>query len=211
MSRRRDLSDAERALWRRVTRDVAAYGAADSEEDAAAGRVRGAEEAVRPRPAIRPSVKAAKPSKGAPPSAFGAGDPRLDRRLRRRSGRLAVDRVLDLHGLNEIQAHLVFERTIADAAAAGCRCVLVVTGKGGAASATAMARRRLAPDRNPGDEDDRYNDYRDERRGVLRRRFLEWIDSPRVRSLIARVSKARPKDGGDGAFYVFLKGARRDP
>lgn len=68
------------------------------------------------------------------------------------------------------------------AAADGARLALVITGKG----------------RPPAQSDA-------SRGGILRTRFLDWIEEAPVRSLIARVSQARPRDGGAGAFYVFLK------
>jgi DNA-nicking Smr family endonuclease len=73
----------------------------------------------------------------------------------------------------------------------GCRCVLVVTGKGAQAP-----ERDYAPESTP--------------RGIIRRRFQEWLDEEPLRAMIARAAPAAPRDGGAGAFYVFLKskGAR---
>lgn len=90
--------------------------------------------------------------------------------------RIAIERTLDLHGMTQVEAHRAMLRFMASAAADGARLVLVITGKGGA----------RAP-------------------GVLKSRFLDWVEAPPLKGEIARVSPAKQKDGGAGAFYVFLK------
>ncbi len=55
-------------------------------------------------------------------------DGRTQRRLFR--GDVAIDRRLDLHGLTAAQAQIKLNSFIEDAAYSGCRCVLVITGKG---------------------------------------------------------------------------------
>ena len=62
------------------------------------------------------------------------------------------------------------------------RLALVITGKGRSAAVEAGARP-----------------------GILRSRFLDWIEEAPLKTQIARVAPARAKDGGAGAFYVFLK------
>ncbi len=44
--------------------------------------------------------------------------------------------------------------------------------------------------------------------GVLRRRAPEWLAEPPLRPLIAGLSEAHQRHGGQGALYVALK--RRD-
>jgi DNA-nicking Smr family endonuclease len=117
------------------------------------------------------------PARRAPSiGAMFAGDPRQDRHVARR--RREIDAVLDLHGLTEAAAHARFRLFVADALRSGARIALVITGKG----------------RGGGDG-----------AGVLRRRFLGWIDEPAMRAHLARVAPAHPRDGGEGAFYLFLK------
>lgn len=82
--------------------------------------------------------------------------------------------------MTQVEAHRALLRFMASAANNGVRLVLVVTGKG---RATAL----------------------DARGGVLRSRFLDWVEEPPLRGEIARVAPAKQKDGGAGAFYVFLK------
>lgn len=90
--------------------------------------------------------------------------------------------------MTQIEAHRVLLQFIAAAAHDGARLVLVITGKGKPDSPAA-------------------------RTGVLRSRFLDWIEEHPLKNDIARVAPAHQKDGGAGAFYVFLKrkrtGARR--
>lgn len=151
--------------------------------------------------------KTPNPSRVPASPAFGAGDPGLDRRLVRKGkgGRAAVDFVLDLHGMTEAVARALFERTIKRAAADGFQCVLVITGKGGPASASAMAQRRRGGEPWRTHDDPYAAPWSDSRPGVLRRRFFDWVDAEAIRPLISRVSQARPRDGGTGAFYVIIK------
>lgn len=193
MKRRRGLSAGEDALWRKVTRDVRPIRkkpprAGDpgpelgetSRETAAPVRSR------RPGPSVKPTAPRARKGRSLP--ALQAGDPALDKKARR--GRIAVEKTLDLHGLREIGARTRLIAFIETAAREGCRCVLVITGKG-----------------QPASEAD---PFAERPRGVIRRRFEEWIDEEPLRSLVTRASQAQPKDGGAGAFYVFLKAGRKN-
>lgn len=107
---------------------------------------------------------------------FGGGDPGADRRASTR--RLPIDRTLDLHGMTQVEAHRALMSFIASARGDELRLLLVITGKG------------RAPDLRP---------------GILKSRFLDWVEAPPLRSEIARVAPAKAKDGGAGAFYVYLK------
>jgi DNA-nicking Smr family endonuclease len=40
---------------------------------------------------------------------------------------------------------------------------------------------------------------------VLKRRLPDWLAAPGLRSLVAGVSPAERRHGGEGAFYVALK------
>lgn len=190
--KRRRLSGEESALWRRATRDVRRL--APGEAGPPAGPVLGetTREAVfpvvsNPSPLRFPTITQGR--KTAPPaSVFDQGDPAAERRLRR--GRLAVERRLDLHGLTQAAAHVRLMGFLEQAARDGLSCVLIITGKG--------AR---------GAEDDPYRSRAP--RGVIRMRFMDWIEEEPLRSLVARAAPAAPKDGGAGAFYLFLKKRRQ--
>jgi len=86
---------------------------------------------------------------------------------------------LDLHGMTQDQARAAVHAFVARQHADGARAVLVITGKG------AM-----------GD-------------GVLRRRVPEWLAEAVVRPMIAGLSAAERRHGGDGALYVALRRRHR--
>jgi DNA-nicking Smr family endonuclease len=41
--------------------------------------------------------------------------------------------------------------------------------------------------------------------GVLRRRAPEWLAQPPIRPMVAGISEAHRRHGGEGALYVALK------
>ena len=90
-------------------------------------------------------------------------------------GREPIGARLDLHGLDQDRARDALEAFIVQAQIRGCRAVLVITGQG-----------------RSGD-------------GVLRRRTPEWLAGPRLRGIVAGVSAADRRHGGEGALYVALK------
>jgi DNA-nicking Smr family endonuclease len=87
----------------------------------------------------------------------------------------AIAARLDLHGLDQDRARAVLHGFIERQHAEGARAVLVITGKG-----------------MLGD-------------GVLRRRVPEWLAEPPSRALVAGLSAADRRHGGEGALYVALK------
>jgi len=173
---RRPLTDAERDLWRRAVRDV--RPARSIPIDAAP--VKSIDQPLSPRRTPRAGQSAKPHNQTLPPHfVFGGGDPAFDRAAATR--RIAIDRVIDLHGLTQTEAHRLLLARIPEAVAKGERLVLVITGKGGAMRSGGQSR------------------------GVLRTRFFDWVEEHPLKALIARVAQAKPKDGGAGAFYVFLK------
>jgi len=82
---------------------------------------------------------------------------------------------LDLHGLDQERAKAVLENFVKRAWDEGYRAVLVITGKG-----------------VQGD-------------GVLRRRTPEWLGAPHMAAIVAGISEAHRRHGGEGALYVALK------
>jgi DNA-nicking Smr family endonuclease len=98
-----------------------------------------------------------------------------NRRRRIALGREPIGAVLDLHGLDQDQARAALERFLGRAQDEGHRAVLVITGQG-----------RLGG-------------------GVLRRRLPEWLAAAPLRSVVAGLSAAQRRHGGEGAFYIALK------
>lgn len=97
-----------------------------------------------------------------------------------RKRRITVEREeisarLDLHGYDQDRARAVLEAFLTRAWDDGYRAVLVITGKG------------LQGD------------------GVLRRRTPEWLAAPHLSRIVAGISEAHRRHGGEGALYVALK------
>jgi DNA-nicking Smr family endonuclease len=121
----------------------------------------------------------------------------LDRRSgdKLRKGQMPVDAKLDLHGMTQNAAHAAVTRFVESQQSAGARCVLIVTGKGGAGD---PFRPKKAPDRFT------YSAGR----GVLRDALPRWLNEPRLRAHIVAVQPASRAHGGGGAMYVLLKRKR---
>ena len=92
-----------------------------------------------------------------------------------RRGQAPIHARFDLHGHTQASGMAALLDFVYRERHSGARCVLVITGKG-----------------------------RDGE-GVLRRRFLDWIDSPAARQHVSGWSQAHAKHGGGGAFYLFLR------
>jgi DNA-nicking Smr family endonuclease len=105
-------------------------------------------------------------------------DKRTGEKLRR--GRLPVEARLDLHGMTQAEAHHALVDFIAGRQASGCRCVIVITGKGS---------------------------YRGGA-GILKEAVPRWLNEPANRQHILAFSHAQPKDGGTGALYILLRRSR---
>jgi len=133
VSRRRDLTGDERALWRRVARTVKTKRPLPPEDS---------EAAVEP-PARRPSAKKTAPgapiTRPKPPLAAPLADRAGEKRVRR--GALEIDDSIDLHGMTQDRARAAVESFLADSQARGCRVVLIVTGKGRAGEEGVLKRR----------------------------------------------------------------------
>lgn len=134
------------------------------------------------KPASAPAAPSRPVARPAPPPELAAGDyAAMDRRTadRFRRGKLPIEARLDLHGMYQDAAHTALTGFITEAAAAGKRCVLVITGRGSR-----------------------------EGSGVLRARLPEWLNQPPCRAHVLAFTTARPEHGRDGAFYVLLRRKR---
>ena len=113
----------------------------------------------------------------------------LDKRTKEKliKGKMPIEGRIDLHGMtqNQAQHHLI--SFIQQSYHAQKRCVLVVTGKG--------SRHK---------EDTGIVSERSER-GVLRARLTEWLYNTPLSHIVLSHSHATPRDGGSGAFYIYLK------
>ncbi len=132
-----------------------------------------------------PRTPAPKPAPPPPvPDLVPGRAPGLDRRnaLRLRRGLLPIEARLDLHGMTREQAAAALDRFVRAARRHGRRCVLVITGKG---------------TRGPGGEG-----------GAIRRELPLWLNGAALRPFVVAFAEAQPKDGGAGAYYVYLRRAR---
>jgi DNA-nicking Smr family endonuclease len=109
---------------------------------------------------------------------------------------MPVDAKLDLHGMTQEQAHGAVARFVAAQQAAGARCVLIVTGKGGRRDDP------FAP--KPAPERFTFGAGR----GVLKDALPRWLNEPALRPHIVAVTPAQPGHGGAGAVYVLLRRKR---
>ena len=165
---RRRLRPDEIRLWSAVASSVRAFpGRAAPEPPADPGRPTpsGRLPAAAPPDVQRPLRK---------PSAVLHGiEPNRERRIA--LGREEIGGRLDLHGMDQDQAHAALAAFVTRAHAEGHRAVLVITGRG-----------RLGG-------------------GILRRRTPDWLAEGPLRSMVAGVSRAHRRHGGEGAFYVALR------
>jgi DNA-nicking Smr family endonuclease len=168
VSRPRQPTAEELALWRR------AMGEAEPLPERPAPVA--AESPLVPAPR-----KERRPARDQARRASAALDPQrpvgLDRRtwLRLKRGQVAIEQTLDLHGRTQDEAHGALARFLAGARAAGCRCVLVVTGKGLGSG------------------------------GTLRHMVPRWLNEGVNREHIVAFSPAQTRHGGAGALYVLLR------
>lgn len=175
--RLRRLSDEEIAIWTEVARSVSRRRGASLPAPAKP------REPKAPVPPSTPAAPQPKPVKARQPPLAP-----LERRLKRElaRGRGAIDDALDLHGMNQGEAHQALRGFLRHAQARGARLVIVVTGKGGPLG-----------ERAPWGEE----------RGVLRRLVPHWLRDPDLRSIVLGFEEAGRAHGGSGALYVRLRRA----
>ncbi len=212
----RGVRAEERRLWEEVVRDtVPLRGAKPNAGKAGPEKVAPPEAAAASPPVSRPPKPQPKPKPAPKPapaamrhvqprhlarelsfdtplSPVGAPEAGIDRRTAQklRRGMRHPDARIDLHGMSAERAHRALDIFIADALAAGHRCVLVITGKGG---------RRGQEDEAP---------WMHRRLGILRDQAPRWLRSGPHGSRIVGVYEAHQRHGGGGAFYVYLKKSR---
>ena len=175
--RLRRLSDEEIALWVEVARSVSRRRGASLPTPAKPLQPK-TPPPPQPAPAaVRSEAKPAKPLPLAP----------IERRLKRElaRGRGAIDGALDLHGMNQAEAHQALRGFLRYSQARGARLVIVVTGKGGPLG---------EPDWG-------------EARGVLKRLAPHWLREPDLRPVVLGFEEAACAHGGSGALYVRLRRA----
>lgn len=180
--RSRQLSAEERRLWAHVARAVkpfpgrAAPEAPDPEPAPPAAQA----EVAGPAPALPPRTP---PKSALPPLAP------LERKTATalRRGTRRAEAAIDLHGMRQAEAHQALFAFLRRSRDAGREVVLVITGKGAAATGESLF----------------------EERGVLRRVVPHWLRLPELRPLVLGFEEAAPHHGGAGALYVRLRKRRQ--
>jgi DNA-nicking Smr family endonuclease len=186
MSRRRQLSDEEEALWAGFTRSIKPLKPAKSVAKTSL------KSSAIPSVASTPAPSQARPQPVAPRAPLPAPSPPLaplGRRLKQRvaRGREPIDARLDLHGMTQQEAHAALLRFLHRAQASGVKTALVVTGKGLRKSSSSDGRDA------------------DHKPGVLKRQVPLWLALPEFRLLVVGFDDAHVGHGGEGALYVRLR------
>ncbi|WP_300974063.1 Smr/MutS family protein [Sphingomonas sp. LHG3406-1] len=178
----RPLSPEEAALWARVTASITPLS-----REAAATK---SQPQPAPEPQAKPVQSPAKPKGRVPPprpvtsapvrraTIHGNLDSHWERRLK--NGNFAVDRTLDLHGMNLTQAYEALDLALERAIAAGDRLLLLVTGH-----------------HRPGEPP--------VQRGKIRAAVHDWLAVSRHAERIAAVRSAHRRHGGGGSLYLILR------
>jgi DNA-nicking Smr family endonuclease len=181
-SRKRVLSEEERALWEGVARQTKPLRAKSRP-----ARIHGVE-----LPSSAPPIKPAGPPRpivpaNAPKPARPKMPPLAPLGRRERSklsrGRSEIDARLDLHGMTQLHAHHALLGFLQRAHHDGLTFVLVITGKG------TMSGGEFE-------------------RGVLRRQVPHWLSQPEFRALVIGFEEAHIGHGGSGALYVRIRRRR---
>ncbi len=169
------LRAEEAALWARVTatiRPLSREPLGQPKPDPTAAP------APRPRGRVPPPRPVPAPGPAKPTHAAATLDGSWDKKLR--SGTVAPDRVVDLHGLDLDGAWHAIDRALDQAIAAGDRVVLLITGH-----------------HRPGDPP--------VERGRIRAAVHDWLAASRHAPRIAAVRGAHVRHGGGGSLYLILR------
>ena len=173
----RSLAPDEAELWARVTATIRPLSREPLDPPIAAQPQGPAP--VAPAAKIPPVQPQQRPKPR--PHAEATLDSTWDKKLR--SGSIAPDRILDLHGRNLGQAWRAIDAGLESAIANGERLLLLVTGH---------ARPGAPP----------------VERGKIRAAVHDWLAASRHSGRIAAVRGAHPRHGGAGSLYIILRKAR---
>jgi DNA-nicking Smr family endonuclease len=181
----RRLSADEIALWRAVAATVDRHAESrlpDAPPQSVTPAASGSSGADKPARALSSLPESPVRRRSPPPLTD------LDRRTRSKivRGRIGIERVIDLHGLSQADAHGALRRFLLAAYADDLRLVLVVTGKGERARAAAGEA------------------------GVLKRMVPHWLHDADLRRIVLGFEAAGVPHGGSGALYIRLRRRRSE-
>ncbi|MCE2926924.1 MAG: Smr/MutS family protein [Rickettsiales bacterium] len=179
MSPPRKLTPEEKKLWKLVTKQTQPLHAQNEEaqeEEKSATKPKMATKKIMAHK-VRPRVDMPAPVKEALKTGnINALDKNNGERFRK--GEMAIEAMLDLHGLTYSKAEAALKRFIEHSYRCQKRSLLVITGKGSRGE------------------------------GVLRQALPVWLNHEDLRPMILAISLAKAKHGGSGAYYVLLKRKR---
>ena len=97
------------------------------------------------------------------------------------------EKKIDLHGFSISKANEEVKKFLIQSYEEGCQKIIIITGKG--------LRSKV------------YSDpYRSDKMSILRHSVQNFIENEvDLIPIVKKISKAEVKDGGEGAFYLFLK------
>ena len=102
-------------------------------------------------------------------------------------GKIKIDRKLDLHGYNLLDAHEKFKFEVTKAYNQNKRCILVITGKGAYLTTnTQDLKPKLF-------------------HGKIKNSIISWIKEDELKKYILTYQDAGFEHGGDGALFVYLR------
>ena len=102
-----------------------------------------------------------------------------------KKNKIKPDKVLDLHGKTKYEGKICAIKFIRECYFTNKRFLLIITGKGSSFSST--------------------NSFLEQKSGILRRSFPDWLKNDTICSYILNYTSAHNFNGGEGAYYVFLK------
>ncbi|WP_298300884.1 Smr/MutS family protein [uncultured Erythrobacter sp.] len=194
MSYPRGLSEPEQRAWAHLASSVTPLAGKKAPQLAGPVERKAAPKAkpvkAKPKPsaqspsasaARRPLMRANSPTSAKRRMASSQLDGSWNRKLK--SGQIAPDYTLDLHGHNLDRAYDRIMSGLDQARMMGARVVLVVAGR-----------------ERPVDPADRAS-----KRGAIRAKLLDWLAVSRHAEAIAAVRRAHIRHGGEGALYLVLK------
>ncbi|MEO0342525.1 MAG: Smr/MutS family protein [Pseudomonadota bacterium] len=193
MTRRRKLTEADKAIWTEVKKSIAPLRPKVEKplpdySDVSKRRPIGITPSAKMSPfTIGQTASSYKPN--VEPYSQPKHVPNMDRRNYNLlvKGKKAIDLTVDLHGMTLTQAEKHIQKQLFEAYRSGKRLILVVTGKGNKTSTDEFNRPRS---------------------GVLRQSLPQWCAKSPLSSIVLQVTPSQQRHGGSGAYYVYLKRAR---
>lgn len=180
MKDKRSLSPEEKKLWRMITRgDKKLHRNVEEEEQEPDTVVQKSAKSYMP-PTAKELQKIAVSQKKRKTPAFGSyADIDKNTAGNFRNGDFTIDATLDLHGYTINQAHEMLDTFIRGHYRRGARCLLVITGKGLRSEGKTQV--------------------------TLKNMLPAWLSSPDYSEILLVFDTARPKHGGQGAYYLLLR------